>query len=115
LEQIDFSREEVDAPPPLEVFKHQAFCFSHSVVKQYCIGFTWQDFDSRGAAEVSFVRRHQKLPPCLTEEVSAGSKVDSLLAKAEPISNVVTVSVTTYLRRGNNTAQLQLKEGSENM
>ena len=46
------------------------------------------------------VRRHQKLPPCQTETETAGSKTDPLLAKAEPISNVGSASVTTYLRKG---------------
>ncbi|KAK4810725.1 hypothetical protein QYF61_007699 [Mycteria americana] len=41
---------------------------------------------SQGAAGVASVRRHQKLPPCQTEPVPAGSKTDPLLAKAEPIN-----------------------------
>jgi len=49
---------------------------------------------------VASVRSCQKLPPCLIEPVPAGSKMDPLLAKAEPISNGVTSSVITYLSRG---------------
>jgi len=47
-----------------------------------CIRFTQQDFGSGVAVGVASVRRHQKLPPCQTEPVSASSKTDSLLAKA---------------------------------
>jgi len=35
-----------------------------------------------------------------TEPVSAGSKTDSLLAKDEPINNVGSASVLTFLTRG---------------
>lgn len=34
-----------------------------------CIGFTWQGFGSGRAAGVASVRRHQELPPCLSELV----------------------------------------------
>lgn len=55
-----------------------------------CIGLTWQGFGSRG------------LPPGQTELVSAGSKTDLPMAKAEPITDVGGVSVLTYLRRCKN-------------
>lgn len=34
------------------------------------------------------VRKRQKLPPCPTQPMSAGSKTELLLAKAEPGKNV---------------------------
>lgn len=46
------------------------------------------------------VREHQDLPLCQTEPVPAGSKLDPLLAEAESISNVGSVSVITYLGKG---------------
>ena len=49
---------------------------------------------------MAFVRSCWKLPPCPTEPMPAGSKMDPLLAKAEPISDSGSVSGTTYLRRG---------------
>ena len=67
-----------------------------------CIGFAWQGFGSGGATGVASVRRCQKLPPCWTEPVPAGSKMDPPLAKAEPISNIGSISVITYLRKGKN-------------
>lgn len=54
------------------------------------------------AGDVASVIGHQKLPPRLTEPVSAGPPVDLPLAKVEPIRNVGSVSVITYLRRGKN-------------
>ena len=49
------------------------------------------------AAGVASVRRDQELPPCRTEPVLAGSKMDPLLAKAEPISDGGSTSVIAYL------------------
>jgi len=46
------------------------------------------------------MRRCQKLIPCPIERVQAGSKTDLPLAKAEPINDRKSASVTTYLRRG---------------
>ena len=60
----------------------------------------WQGFDSGVSAEVASMRRLQKLPPCQTEPVPAGSKTAPPLPKAESISDVGSVSVTTYLRKG---------------
>lgn len=57
---------------------------------------------SGGATGVASVRRCQKLPPCLREPMTAGSKMDLPLAKAEPISNGGIATVITYLRRGKN-------------
>jgi len=66
-----------------------------------------------GAAVVAAsARRHQELPPCCTETVSAGFKTDPPLAKGEPLSNAGRTSVITYLRKGKNTAQKQ-EERSE--
>ena len=55
------------------------------------------------------MKRHQKLSPCWTELVPAGSKIDLLLAKAEPISNGGSTSGITCLRRRKVTAQQQLQ------
>jgi len=49
---------------------------------------------------VASVRSCQKLPPCPTEPVPAGSRIDPPLAKAKPISDGGSSSGTTYLRRG---------------
>jgi len=46
------------------------------------------------------VRSCEKIPPCLTEPVPAGSKMDPPLAKTEPISNGGIASGITYLRMG---------------
>jgi len=62
-------------------------------------GFAWQGFGSRGAIGVASVRSYEKLPPHLTKPVPAGSKTDLPLAKAKPISNGGSASVTTYLRK----------------
>ena len=51
---------------------------------------------AEGAAGVASVRRDQELPPCQTEPVPASSKMDPLLAKAEPISEASGASVITY-------------------
>ena len=48
------------------------------------------------------MRRCQKLPPYLTEPMTAVSKIDLPLAEAEPISNIGSTFVTPYLRRGKN-------------
>jgi len=55
------------------------------------------------------VRTCQKLPPCLTEPMPASSKMDLLLAKAEPISDSGSASGITCLRRGKK--NLQWEEG----
>ena len=70
-----------------------------------------------GATGVAPVRRCQKLPPCPTEPMPAGSKTDPRLAKAESISNGGSASGRTYLSRekrcwGTETAA---REKSENM
>lgn len=53
-----------------------------------------------GAEGVASVRRHQKLPLCLTESVPADSNADLVLAKAKPISDGGSTSGTTNFRRG---------------
>ena len=82
------------------------------------IEFAWQGFGSWGVKGVASVRSCWKLPPCLTEPMPAGSKMDPLLAKAEPISDGGHASRIMYLRRGEKEPvqqQLQLGEMSENM
>jgi len=51
---------------------------------------------------VASVRSWQKLLLCLIEPVPASSKMDLLMAKAEPISDGGSASGITYLRRGKN-------------
>ena len=65
-----------------------------------CIGFAWQGFGSKGTTGVSSVRSCQKLPLCPIKSMSAGSKMDPPLAKAEPISDSATASGITDLRKG---------------
>jgi len=62
--------------------------------------FTWQGFGSTGAIGVPSVRSCEKLSPCLIKPVLAGSKMDPPLSKAKPISDSVSASVITYLRKG---------------
>jgi len=65
---------------------------------------------------VSSVRRCEKLPPSLIEPMPAGSKKDSLLAKAEPISDGGSTSGITYLGMGKkNAVKQQTRERSETM
>jgi len=47
------------------------------------------------------VRSCEKLPPCLIEPMPTSSKMDPLMAKAEPISDD-NASVIIYLRKGKN-------------
>jgi len=65
-----------------------------------CYGFAWQGFGSEGAILVISVRSCEKLPPCLIEPVSAGSKMDLPFPKYRPVSNSGSASTITYLRRG---------------
>jgi len=51
------------------------------------IGFMWQGVGSGEVAGTSSARRDQGLPPCQTEPVSAGSKTNPPLPKAEPVSD----------------------------
>lgn len=50
-------------------------------------GFVQQGSGGGWAIGVVSLRSCQKFPPCLTEPMLASSKRDSLLAKAEPISD----------------------------
>ena len=78
------------------------------------VGFTWQGFGTGAGLKGQLsVRRHQKLPPCQTEPVSAISKTDPLLAKVEPTSGVGHTSVVTYLRKGKNCCTAAVWEKSE--
>ena len=64
------------------------------------------------------VRSCQKLPPCPIEPMPAGSKMDLLLAKAEPVSDGGdNTSGVTYLRRGKRWCAMETAAGerSENM
>jgi len=70
------------------------------ITVQWCYRFAWQGFGSGWAIGVASVRSCEKLPPCLTEPVPAGSKTDPPLAKAKPISDGGSASVVTDLRRG---------------
>lgn len=69
----------------------------------YCIRFMWQGFGSMGAAEVASVRWHQGLPLYWAELLSAGSKTNLLLAKAESISDAGGACAIAYLRKGEKT------------
>lgn len=66
-----------------------------------------------GVTGLTSERSCQKLHPGLTEPKPPGSKMDLQLAKVEPISNGVSNSVTTCLRRGKVIAARE--EKSENM
>lgn len=48
---------------------------------------------------VASERNCQKPPPCPSESMPGGSKMDVLLTKAEPISNYSNTSVMRYLRK----------------
>lgn len=60
----------------------------------------WQDVGSMGPGGVTSVRGDKGLPPCQTEPVPDGLKMDPLLAKAELISDDGGTPVMTYLRNG---------------
>jgi len=77
-------------------------------------GFARQGFGSGGAIGLASVRSCEKLPPCLIKPVPVISKADPPLAKAKPISDSGSISVITYLRRGEKTAvERQSRERSE--
>ena len=61
-----------------------------------CIGFAWQGFGSGGGYRNGFWK---KLPLCPVEPMPAGSKMDPLLAKAEPISDGSNTSGIKNLRK----------------
>jgi len=65
-----------------------------------CYDFVWQGFGSGGTIGVASVKSCKKFPPCLIKSQLAGSKMDSLLHKAKPISDSGSTSVITYLRKG---------------
>jgi len=48
---------------------------------------------------VASVRSYEKPPPCPTESMPVGSKMDPPLAKAEPISDSGSTCAITHLRR----------------
>lgn len=88
-----------------------------SFLPTLCIGFAWQDFDSREAAGVTSLRRCQKLPPCPIQSVLDSSKTDTPLAKAKPINESGSTSVIIYLRTGKSCSATStaVEEKSENM
>jgi len=63
--------------------------------------------------QVASVRSCEQLPPCLTEPVPAGSKMDPPLAKAEPISDIGSASGITYLRRGRKNCEVTVVKRQE--
>jgi len=65
-----------------------------------CIGFSWEHFGSGGTTGEASVRSCEKLPPCLIKPVPAGSKMDPLVPKAEPVSDGGSASGVKYLRTG---------------
>ena len=69
----------------------------------YIFGLCGKVFFSEGDYyRGGFCEKCQKLPPCQTEPIPAGSKTDPLLAKAEPFSDSGSSSLITYLTRGKN-------------
>jgi len=74
--------------------------YYYSLLSFFCTGFAWQGFSSGGATGMASVRSCWKLPVCQIKPVPAGSKTDPSLAKAEPISDSVSASGITELRRG---------------
>jgi len=64
---------------------------------QGCIGFAERGFGEGGATRMGSMRSCWKLPLCFIEPMSAGSKTDLLLAKAEPINNGGSASGITEL------------------
>jgi len=93
--------------------QHSIYKFREPIRQNCCMRFVWQGFGSRRATGLAFVRRCQKLPPCLTEPVPAGSRMDLLLAKAKTISDSGRVSEITYLWKGKKTLHnnLQVERG----
>jgi len=63
------------------------------------LGLHGKVFIAGGATGVASVRSCWKLSLCPTEPVPASSKLDLLLAKAEPISDSGSTSGVTHLRR----------------
>ena len=59
------------------------------------------------------MRRDQGLTLCQTQQVPASSKMDPLLAKAEPPSVAAGVSVVRYLRKGKKSCKAALRDRSE--
>lgn len=70
----------------------------------------WEGFGSRGLQGGASVRRDQKLLPCLTEATSASSRIDLSLAKFDPISAISSISVITYLRKGEKCCAAAVRE-----
>lgn len=82
---------------------YSALCRSYknsellTIIYIICLLGLWQDVGSGGPAGVASVRRDKGLPPCQTESISAGSKTDPPLVKAEPTNCTSSTSVMTYL------------------
>lgn len=90
----------------------QSLLINKASFQEFCTGFMWQGVGSKGSAGMASVRRRQELSPSPREPVSASSKADPPLAKAEPINNGGNTFVITYLKRGKTTVQKQ-PEGGE--
>ncbi|GAB0178358.1 zinc finger and BTB domain-containing protein 5 [Grus japonensis] len=87
---------------------------SQIMVQTVCIGFTWQGAGSGwGAAGVASVRRHQELPPCEIQLVTACSKTDLPLPKAGPISQAGGASAIMCLRKRKSHCAAAVRERSE--
>jgi len=67
------------------------------------------------AAGVASVRRCQKLSTCPIKTVPASSKRDRLLTKAEPISDVSSISAIRYFRKDKNSCKTAAGRESEKM
>jgi len=79
------------------------------------IWFIWQGFVVEGVgSKGGFCEKTLEAAPLL-EPVPAGSKMDPLLAKAEPISDIGSTSVTIYLRNSENRCAAAVTKKSEKM
>lgn len=81
-----------------------------------CIGFTWQDFGSRGAAGGQLRRKRLGLP-CARHRCCQLAPADPLQRTAEPVSQAGGTSVGIYLRKGkmlcSSEREVLLAKGSE--
>lgn len=62
------------------------------------------------AAEVATIRKHQKLPPCEAQPIPASSNIDLPLAKAEPISDVGSVSDNLFKEKKKHSTVARVRE-----
>ena len=92
LNTMDCSHPKIKSPWSIH-------CISLFLCITHCIEFAWSSFGSRGATGVDSVSCYQKLPPCPAEPMPPSSKMDLLLAKAEPINSGGSTSGITYIKR----------------